>query len=668
MSLSLPLGRVRSAVARRVKPGALAVPLALLGATVLAYGLWVPWLGLFGNDWAYLWYYHVLGPSGPGIFAAIDRPLSGGFYAVSTALLGETALPYHLFLLALRWVSSWLWWWVLLRVWPERRAGAVLAAVLMAVYPGFRQNPIAVEFILHFAVLDLFLVSLAGSLLTLSAAPGRWWLPVLLAAGGAAGMFWLEYFVGLEILRPVLLWAAATRLGLRGADRWRSFVKGWLPAALVTAGFLFWRVFVFQFPTYGPDLLDEFAAHPLQGLAVLGERVLNGLYVALPGAWGQVLALPAGRVMRLAALALVGASFGGLLWFLGRQGRAADEAETAWGEQAVGLGLLAILGGGAPFWLMGIPVTLEFPWDRPTLALMPGASLVAAGLLVMLVTRRYRLIVAAGLVSLAIGLHFQNGDVYREEWKKLQSFTWQLAWRAPGLRPGTLLLFDSIPLNRYSDNDLTAVLNWTYSPDLRSLEIPYRYFDLALRLDEEHPGLPGLEAGLPVEHEQRGTFFRGSTGQVLVLDYQPPACLKLLGPEDADWPGLTERLQRVMPLSNLDWVTGGNAAPPAVLGPEPERGWCYFFQKAELAVQRQDWPAVVSLWEQAQARGLRPAAAVELLPFVAGHARAGLWEQAEALAFEAARSEAARPPLCRLWRALPEQAGGVPGEFGCPEP
>src|SRR5512145_1113151 len=68
----------------------LAAPLALFGVVLLSYGLWIPWMGLFGNDLPYLWYYHRLGPSGPGEFASIARPFSAVFYAARTFLFGQT--------------------------------------------------------------------------------------------------------------------------------------------------------------------------------------------------------------------------------------------------------------------------------------------------------------------------------------------------------------------------------------------------------------------------------------------------------------------------------------------------------------------------------------------------------------------------------------------------
>ena len=676
MQLSLP--QPYSTLLQRVHLKGWVTPLCFLGIVLLAYGLWLPRLGLFGNDWAYLWYFHRLGPVGPGEFAAIDRPLSGWFYAASTFLLGESILSYHLFLLLLRWLSVVLLWWVLRLVWPERSREAVLAAALCAVYPGFLQSPIAVEFILHFAILDLLLLSMGASLLAVGQPARRSWGWVVLVVVGAAGVFSLEYFIGLEVLRPVFLWIVTRRRGLRGRAQWKAIAAVWWPVLAVLAVFIFWRVFVFAFPTYQPVLLNELAAHPLGGLRQLAVRVINGLWIGLPRAWQQVFSpLPN---FTLPTLALVLVSFGLLSLFFYRLEQQKNPVEKKpgsdhWGEIALALGLLAMVAGGAPFWVTGIPITLEFPWDRPLLALMPGASLALAGLLVMLISNRYRALLAAALISLAIGMHNQNAQVYLQEWQKLQTFTWQLSWRVPALQPGSLLLFDVIPLNRYSDNDLTAVLNWTYDPENHSRQIAYKFFDLTLRLGSAENGLPALQPGLPVEHNQRGTFFKTTTSQTLALSFNPPECLKVLSPADASRADLPEHLKQVLPLTNRDQVIPqvvSPARPPAALGPEPVHDWCYYFEKADLAVQAGDWQAAAQLGNQSLGNGMKPNSPDELLPFIEGYARAGEWTRATELSRSLLPASTLKPRVCELWKRLSGVEGGQSGaaqilsETGCP--
>lgn len=663
-----------------------AIPLALLVAVGLSYGVWIPWLGLYGDDLPYLWYYHLLGPWGPGEFAAMDRPASALFYAAATLAFGENVWLYHIFLLVLRWLSGLLLWWVLRLVWPERGLGAAVAALLFVVYPGFRQSPVALEFILHIAVLDLFLVSLGSTMQVAisrisSRAPSNRLLWAAISLVTAAGPFLLEYFVGLEILRPLLLWIVLQRQGIAGRKRWSSLLRAWLPALGVVLAFLVWRVFVFSFRTYQPVLLDQLRASPLDGLLQLGLRAAGDLWTSLVGAWKLAFQLPQGRralMQSLAVSAACAAVVGLLLWRLkktpAKDGPGSAAKVDFWGETMLAVGLVAMLAGGSIFWLTGIQVTTEFPWDRSTLSFMLGASLAGAGLLEMVATPRYRLVLAALLVGLAAGAHYQNAQVYRAEWKKLQSFFWQLTWRAPDLEPGTLLLFDVIPLNRYSDNDLTALLNWTYAPDLNTRQIPYKFFDLTIRLETEYEGLPGVEKGLPVEHNHRGLYFSTTTSNTLAVHYDPPGCLIVPGPEDTQLPGLPERLARVLPITRLDQIrVGGNAArPPSQLGEEPAHDWCFYYQKAGLALQQGDWQEIASLGQQAEQAGLHWNAPAELLPFIEGYARGGDLQKAQALTAEAGQDAGMRPSLCAAWQKIGQQDGdlgavsaAVQADLGC---
>jgi hypothetical protein len=251
-------------------------------------------------------------------------------------------------------------------------------------------------------------------------------------------------------------------------------------------------------------------------------------------------------------------------------------------------------------------------------------------------------------------MHFLNAQEYRAEWQKLVDFTWQFTWRAPQLEPGTLALFDVIPLNRYSDNDMTALLNWTYAPGLHSIQIPYKFFDLNLRLDTGYAGLPGVEKGLPVESAQRGVVFISNTSNTLAVTYNPPACLKILTADDAYLPEITARLARVLPMTRVEQVLDGGepARPPAQLGPEPAHDWCYYYEKAGLAQQQHDYARAAALGDQAFAANFHPGDLSELLPFIEGYALNDRPEQAQALSQEVSREARLRPVLCATWNKI----------------
>jgi hypothetical protein len=108
-------------------------------------------------------------------------------------------------------------------------------------------------------------------------------------------------------------------------------------------------------------------------------------------------------------------------------------------------------------------------------------------------------------------------------------------------------------------------------------------------------------------------------------------------------------------LSNPDMILeeqGGRM--PDVYGPEPEHGWCYYFQKADLARQMRDWDEVVKLGNQAFKLDDFPNNPVERFVFIEGYAHAGEWDRAVELSkvsYQVSK-EYVGPLLCRLWKRI----------------
>ena len=108
--------------------------------------------------------------------------------------------------------------------------------------------------------------------------------------------------------------------------------------------------------------------------------------------------------------------------------------------------------------------------------------------------------------------------------------------------------------------------------------------------------LPNLEAGTPIHYDFLAAQFDGNTSQTLVMYYAPPKCLRIFDPE-------IERLNRSIPEQSLMRFAARLSDPnlivnepraqlPVFYGPEPERDFCYYFEKAELARQFKDWDSV----------------------------------------------------------------------------
>ena len=132
-----------------------------------------------------------------------SRPVAAWVFAASAALGGTHFWLYHLVLLLLRWLDSLLFWRLLRRVWPDRPLPAFSAALLFAVYPAFKQQLLALEYIPHFVALALLFSSIELNLRLAEPTPNRpgllnllpGGLLALLAWSGAFQVFIIEYFV-----------------------------------------------------------------------------------------------------------------------------------------------------------------------------------------------------------------------------------------------------------------------------------------------------------------------------------------------------------------------------------------------------------------------------------------------------------------------------------------
>ena len=142
-----------------------------------------------------------------------------------------------------------------------------------------------------------------------------------------------------------------------------------------------------------------------------------------------------------------------------------DEAGWGFSIQWIGLGFLSMLLAGIPFLVTDLPVRLTFPNSRFTLPFALGVAFLLVAIFELLPHWSNKVLLASALVALAVGLQFNNGYLWREDWQEQKSFFWQMTWRIPDLKPGSILLSSDTPFEYSSDNSLTFPLNWTYAPE-----------------------------------------------------------------------------------------------------------------------------------------------------------------------------------------------------------
>lgn len=640
------------------------VPLALLVASVFSYGVLIPWLGFFWDDWPSIWFLHFLGPRGFIDVFAIDRPLLGRLFLITTNILGESTVLWQAFGVITRWISSVALWWTLKSVWPSRIEEASWVALLFTVYTGFSQQFISVTYSHVFVVMTAFWVSL-GHMVWALRNPGWFWpLTAFSVLLSAYSLFSVEYFFGLELIRPIIIWIVLKDKYKDTRKRLGNTILQWSPYLIILITFFLWRMFFQETPRGEVVIFEKLQTAPLATLLDLTQEIFIDIIEVSVLAWVQTINLL--KLINFGLLATI--SYGVITvlagifvyFYLSRfkpsQGLYSDQinSKNIWIRQAIGLGVFSLLIAGWPFWATNLPIELDFPWDRFTLPMMFGSCLLLVGV-ISLFARNHtqKMILVTIFISLGIGWQFRNANIFRREWNTQKSFFWQLSWRAPEIEPGTLLLASELPFTYFSDNSLTAPLNWMYSPDTLPTPMPQLLYSIESRLGKS---LPDLKPDLEIYEPYRATGFSGSTSQAIVLYYAPPGCVKILDPAiDARLPQKPKFISDAMKLSkpNLIRDSADQAIPPMqYFGPEPAKDWCYYFEKADLARQIADWDQVVALSNQAFELGqqLYEINAPEYLPYIEGHAQAGNWEPAIFLTEEAYRlNQRMQRIICATW-------------------
>ncbi|MBN1149195.1 MAG: hypothetical protein JXA78_18185 [Anaerolineales bacterium] len=644
------------------------VPVALLVLCALSFGVMASKLGFYWDDWFITWYIHFLGPSIFKEAFAIDRPLQGWLYVLTTGLVGESPLLWQFFGIFARWLGCLALWWMLRGLWPRKIVQTTIVAFLFAVYPGFSQQHIAITTSHQLLALATTLFSLGALNWALRKPRCFWPLYVLSIASSGLGLFVIEYFFGLELLRPVFIWLTLSETITGVRQRLKRLGLYWAPYLILMILFLVWRIST-PTPRGQVNVFARLGADPSGTALELAATIFGDVIKASLLAWGKVfdgvglLAYGPGVILRFALIVLGTAVFVALyLAFLYANHRFQEPdveiGRRRWAIGSILLGLYALLIAGVPFWTTGLRISLSFTRDRFTQPMMIGASLLLAGLIELVPRFRIARFILVGLaVGLAAGLHFQTTLNYYQEWLLQKDFFWQLAWRAPGIEPGTAVLISDVPFVYDWDNSLTAPLNWIYAPQLSGRELPYQIYNVESHLTR---GLPGFMDGARIRQRNRLTLFDGSTSQAISVFYRPPACLLVVDPlRDQRLPDKPRYFRELLPFSRPDLILP-DANPPATLpvdifGPEPEHDWCYYFQKAELARQAGDWEQTAALADQALEGGRKiyRRNAFELLPFIEGYARVGRWQRAVELSLEAYQAwENMRLALCDTWMPI----------------
>ena len=608
-------------------------PFFLLLLCFLAYGVLLPWLGFYADDWIMLWIYQKLGAWGVNYYHVTNRPFLAPLYQVLLPLLGPDPWRWQVFAVLAPWLTSLSGWWLVKSMWPRRARLAVFASILIAVFPGYLSHGVALTTGHRNIILAIFLLSLTLTVLSLRD-PKRFWLFYLLALGlSIYNMLAMEYFLFMELMRPFVIWIVLSDTDLTVKQKLRKTTLLFLPFFIAFCAVLYWRVFLFPYQTYNHSLslLSTFRENWFAGILLLIRQTAQYFWMGMVRAWTQIVSVTWERInwgslssiVYLSVVLITGGITFLVLHTYHLPKPPADQKNKSLAIQLMGLSVVPWLLGGIPFIVVGLAAGVGGYETRYLLPFLLVSCLWITFLIEILLKRYWvQILVLSVVVGLSAGLQFVSSNELRAVDVRRNNFFWNLTYRIPSLKPGTMILTNDMP----TGDGTTAwsyIFNWLYAPDLTSNNFPYLIM-LGSQF-EDYQSRGGDDMGLIAAH------FKPDLSKTIFLNHNGKFCPQVYNPEfPAEFPTLDSRAEKWLQNASLDpilLVTEKAVNPAAIhLGSEPDRGWCYYYEKADLARQGHDWKLIRDLGDEAiYQKELQFLLDSELFPFILAYGLGEEW-------------------------------------------
>ena len=619
----------------------IAILLILLTA-VITYGVSIPRLGYYHDDWFLLWSGQARGAASIIPLFATDRPFMGVIYSIVYRLLGDSIAGWHLYALLWRFIGALAFFWILRLLWPRQKYLTTLMTVLFLVYPGFLSQPNANTKQNHLYGFASALLSIALMLEAMRTSRRAWKIfCTLFSLLLTANYLWIyEYMIGFEGARLVIIGYALFQKGARGFRSliWETFKIAW-PYLLVTAAFLYWRVFIFEGARRATDA-GRLAQNYLADLRYMSLRLIletvKDFLDSSVFAWfvSPYTFISATRYSNLGTAVLAAGLMIGLVllyrFIYKKTGRVDQvENEPLLIRDFLILGSVLILCAVIPVIFSGRQLDLYDAYKSYGLHPISGVVLFITGILLML-QPKFRTWAVIALLGISVVTQVLNGYDWARYWEYQRTMWWQLTWRAPDLQDDTLVMtYSADGYNPQQDYEVWAPLNLIYrnhpasAPSLQAevlnSDTVYNILkdkvqdrmvrDIPLHLDYDNLLLISISPLSSCLHVIDGALPFYSSSEALLTKQA----------------GEYSNIDRIVP-------TGTAPVPPAsIFESEPERDWCYYYQKASLARQKGDWEEIGRLYKQVNELKLNTDDKSELLPFLEGLVNLGDYDTARTL-------------------------------------
>jgi hypothetical protein len=632
------------------------LPIGLITlATLLAYGVLLPQLGFYRDDWYLLSTAQSQGSAGIVALFQIDRPLVGYFYAIAYRLLGLSPLAWQIAALLMRLAGNLAFLWLIRLLWPTRIAETLTVSLLFSVYPGFTVQPNAGVYITDLAASAAALLSIGMMLEALQSARPAAWI-VLSAVAASLELFYLGIFesaIGLEAARLAFVWYTVWRRSQAGlkATVLRALQVD-LPYLLLAIAFLVWRLLIFQSTRRSTNLdvlVGKYSALPVRSLLSIMTETLKDIVETVVFAWVVPFYqfVTTSNYRDLAIAVIVASLAAGLVLFFARRLKSnADDSDA--GRRVyqpvhlIWLGLVITAFALLPIDAAGRNILFTDQWDRYTLYASSGVALAVGGFIFHFFQGSARRVLLLILLGMSVIVHYFSAAAYRDSWTSQRDLWQQMVWRAPGIKGGTML-FVVLPSAGYEEGyEIYGPANMIYYPG-QGVQTGGDVLNSSTAAN--------LQLQKNRQHYDRSVLVADNYRNALIAVYpEPGSCLHMLDGRKIELPGLVENslVADIASYSRIEMIDA-SASPkqlPAFLSGESPHHWCRAYQAMDLARQQGNWQEVARLADQAQARGLTPDDVSEWMPALEGYASLGRLADARHAASIIRSVDKARAFLC----------------------
>jgi hypothetical protein len=610
----------------------------LLAIIFVSYGLHLSKLGFYWDDWETVHLARQNSITAYWNYFIFDRPLSIWTQMLLVPFLKMNPLLWQLFGILMRWVNSILLFYTLKQFFPKSLWLVYWSALLLAIYPGFQQQSVSATYSRYLLLANLFFFSLW----LMSRAIRKPSHHVLITLGanfvGILQSLSQEYFASLELIRPVILYFHYRQEENSRLDSLKKAIQAWLPYTIIPIIFLVYRFGIL--PGILPEephpliWLQEFLANPVGVIRNFFVVIItNTIYTSL-SVWIQQLNPEELLLSQQKSLfswfigGLVGLFVLGFGYILNQQGKCQKSSLSQSGRFSL-LGLFALLSGLLPILILGREPLVGKWSDRLILPAMFGCVILLVSLVNLTKMHRVSQVLLFSIFTvMAVRGHVVTTQNYATDWANFKSYLWQVAWRIPAMEEKTVLISPNLPFDKMAGYSVGLAIDQIYgsgtdlsAPDYWWSEAEYLNFD-------------SIDRYLTVR--LRNIQFDASRDDIIVLvSGNADSCMhmiddifigtKLIGNNP-------DILSQVIPFTQLDRIIlpiTPVTLPFDVYGAEPPHSWCYYFQKADLARQQQDWHTVLLMYEQAKQQGFWADNNAELLPLIEAYLQTGNWSFAQ---------------------------------------